>query len=538
METDWRFLAGILALAILLSILIGYANAANTITTTTPTLDPYEEDKILSNLAENKSYSGPYVVPTPTPFPDYSDAVISYEPVNNNTIGYDGTVNGTRVVEVHQGDTVYTGDICDLRLVEGWYGKLVHHDNGRVVDISSFTRKIYINPDIFTPGRWDQWSDFDFDESNGNTIAFNVKKGPRPAIEQINFTEEAPTAIKPYIQPVPTKHVSDYVVARGDPIIIKVPNSSKIWMFGSKMGYYGMPSVNGSVYISGEQTTNMYPGTYVLAIDSPGNQSSGTNIRYDNATDRIEYFDPSAFVVKSIDLQGLDPRTRYDRFRSIGGKAADIYTEKEIVVEDPYIEIISADQVYHINKTAAQTIRGYTNAQIGTNITVVVDKTRHLRDELKYSTYYGSARGDFTEPGNLRWFEISVPLLLDNFAAGPHEITVAVPNGGSASVDFYVYESPEHSFIPNNTVKYVNGSEWRPDPTPRVVTEIVTQTIIQTVTIPVTPSNEQVYAQQKLAEDAKWKENWVLAGNAVAGVLALGVFAGMVWYARSVWRRL
>lgn len=537
-----QYLKGLFAVVVALVIMSAVAQGANTITTPRQTLDPYEEDAALMDLVKNESYTGPYVVPSPTQTAgvdiSYSDAVISYEPVSNIIVAYDGTTNGTHVIEVHQGDTVYTGDVCDLRLVEGWYGKLVHHDNGRVVDISSFTRKILISESVFIPGRWDQWSDFDFDEDNGNTEAFKVKKGPRPAREQINYTEEAPAALRPYLQPVPVKHVSDYVVARGDPISIDVPNHSKAWMFGSKDGYYGLPDVNGTILIPGNATLDMYPGTYILAIDSPGNQSAGVNIRYDKANDTIEYFNPSEFRIVSIDLFGLDPRTRYDRFKSIGGKAADIYTEKEIVIEDPYVEIVSSDQIYNVNKTAAQIVTGYTNAAIGANITLVIDKDKHSAKDLKYSTFSGIVKGNPRNPGDMRWFELVVPLLLDNYAAGEHEISVSTASGGYANVDFFIYESPEHSFIPNNTIKYVNGSEWRPDPTPKIVEVVVTQTVIKTITIPVTPSNEQVYAQQKKAEDAKWQETMSLATTGVIILLFLLFCIGLVYYGITIYRRL
>src|SRR5574344_1185883 len=127
-----QYLKGLFAVVLTLIMLSSVVHGANTITTPIPTLDPYEEDKVLMGLAENESYTGPYVVPSPTQTAgieiSYSDAVISYEPENNVTVAYDGSINGTHVIEVHQGDTVYTGDVCDLRLVEGWYGKLVHHD--------------------------------------------------------------------------------------------------------------------------------------------------------------------------------------------------------------------------------------------------------------------------------------------------------------------------------------------------------------------------------------------------------------------------
>lgn len=463
--------------------------------------------------------------PTPTPTPVVgSYAIITYEGDYNLTPAINGTDEGNRIIEVYQGDTVYWNDTCDLRLVEGWYGKLVHKDTGRIVDISSYTRKILIDPATFTPGEWDQWSDFDFDEKHGNTVAFHVKGQDRP---KLNFSEigNSPqrVTLKPYIQPIPVKHVTDYLVAHGDSLNITTTDTAKIWMFGRTDGYYGIPSEDNVTPLSKGQIQNLTTGNYILVIEQPVDGRIDVNMRYDPVKDRVEYFDPVQFEIKHLDFFGLDPKTRLDKFRTIQKMTKDKYYDFEIVIEEPSIEIISLDQVYFKNQTASQTIRGYTNVAIGTPLKVIVDKDQRYGNSLKYSTFTGVVKGNPDTPGDMRWFEISIPLLFDNFAAGHHTIEVSTAIGGSMSVDYDVYEAPEHSFIPNNTIKYVNGSEWRPDPLPKIIEKEVIKTVEKRVEVPIPPSQEQVTKGQ-------YDAMFALAILGIVSAIILGILGFLSWY--------
>ena len=57
------------------------------------------------------------------------------------------------------------------------------------------------------------------------------------------------------------------------------------------------------------------------------------------------------------------------------------------------------------------------------------------------------------------------------------------------------------------------------------------------VTVPVTPSDAQVYAQQKAAEDAKWNEIVVIVGERALLVVLGILLASAIWYFASVWKR-
>jgi hypothetical protein len=419
--------------------------------------------------------------------------------------------------EVYQMDTVYWGDIVDLTLVSGWSGKLYHEDLGNIVDISSFTHRIYIDPNVFPTGTWHQWSDFD--ENAGNTIAFYVKSR-RPVTEDNVTPIETPHLLKPYIQPIPVKKVTDILVARGDPLSIQF-KKAKLWLFGTKSGYYDFMTVNDAITLNKSQIQALEPGTYVLLAEFPNVKTAQFNMRYDSTKDRLEYFDPNQFKILSIELSGLDPATRLAKFRSVRNISTDNFVEYRVIVEDPKIDIASLDQVYINDTTFAQTVRGYTNVALGDDLTFWIDKGRTDR----YNEFYTVAKGS-GNPGDMRYFEITIPLLWENFAAGHHSITGTTAIGGNVAVDFNVYESPDHTFIPNNTIKYVNGSEWRPDPTPIIVTEVVTKEIIKVVTkeIPVPPPQESVDAAQSKAMNQMAQNLAILVIGCVAGVIGLLYF--------------
>jgi hypothetical protein len=433
----------------------------------------------------------------------------------------------TGSIEVHQRDTVYWGDTCDLSLVNGWYDKLIHLETGKVVDISAFQHKILIDPETFPEGEWDQWSDFD--EGHGNTISFFVKKERPPA--NTNTTLPNPvvntTTLKPYIQTIPIKHVSDILIARGDPLNVAF-KKAKVWIFGTTAGYYDFMTVNNAIVLNASVIKKFSPGTYYMVVEQPGENKPEFTTRYVASTETIEYFDAQQFKIMTVSLSGLDPITRLDKFRKIRDLSSDIFTEYKLEIEDPYIEILSLDQQYVDEKYFSQTVRGYTNTKIGTILTFIVDKERKGTDS--YSTFTTEAKGS-TNPGDMRYFEMTVPLLWDNYGAGHHTITASTAIGGMMNIDFDVYVSPEHSFIPNNTIKYVNGSEWKE---PVIIEKTVIVTIVQPTPPPekiyvnVTPSIETQEAVQ-YAANVKFAQTAAMLGVGVVVVLGLSVYVLWTW---------
>lgn len=448
-----------------------------------------------------------------------------YEKGVNAPMASDEMIAQNGTVEIHQMDTIYWWDAVDVALVDGWYDKLYHESSGKIVDVSAFSHKILIDPEVFPIGTWRQWSQYG--EDSGNTIAFYVQaKRPAP-IGNVSPLVIQNVTLKPYIQPLAVKKVTDVLVARGDSLSIAF-KKSKIWIFGTNSGLYDFMTVNDAIVINKSLIQRLEPGRYTLLAEFPNNVTNNFNVRYDTAKDRLEYFDPAQFKIIYVDLAGLDPKTRLEKFLAVRNSTRDSFIQYELTVEDPKIEIASLDQVYINQTTFAQTVRGYTNVALGTELTFRIDKDKGKR----FNTFSTVAKGS-GNPGEMRWFEITIPLLWDNFAAGSHTIEGSTAIGGSQSVTFDVHVAPEHSFIPNNTIKYVNGSEWKE---PVIIKETVTiilptptpVTIIQTVTVP--PPQESV-------NEAQYQANIRLAQQILVLVVGAALVIGMLWYSRSVYCR-
>jgi hypothetical protein len=185
-------------------------------------------------------------------------------------------------------------------------------------------------------------------------------------------------------------------------------------------------------------------------------------------------------------------------------------------------------------------VRGYTNAEPDTLIQVVVDADFNQPDALVWkNAIVTAAQG---EPGgDLREWKALVPLKLYDMPScgtGKCEHFVSARTGLSNDVistaTFYIYDSPEGTAIPNKTIRYVSGKygpqELMPTPTPVVITNIVKQTVVvtQTVTIPVTPSNEQVKAQQDTVISEKITFYGIVSGVSLVVLIVAG-YVGYAW---------
>jgi hypothetical protein len=533
---DWKFILWLIIVAILsvvaINFLVNLSDAADNLTvnaTPTPTF----------TLAQMVTTPTPtptaqlYYPPTPTPFP-----TIRIVPIMANNTAPNGSIS----YYVQQGATVYLGDTVDISGVMAGVLNLAYYggydeESGDQFLLDTPDRKIgyyryYIDPFIFgnRTGKWYKWNGYV--EKNANNLVFIVSAGKHP-VNQSPILPQNTTNPKPVIvSPVTLRHVSDILVARGDPINIAFKNA-KIWIFGKTFTYYDFKTTNNTIAINGSVTQGMEAGDYTLVAQQYNNNSANYNLRYNETNHQIEYFDPIDFQVKYIDLYGIAGSVALDKFRSIQKYTKDDFTEYSLTVANPYIEIISLDQRYMNDTTFAQIIRGYSNLAVGAPITVTVDKEKVSDNSAKYSVFQSVVKGS-DQPGDMRWFEATAPLLWDNFVAGHHTITV---DGGNATmyVDFNVYISPDHSFIPNNTIKYVGGNEFVPTPTPITVEKIVKQVVTQTILVPVTPSDEVVYTQQKIASEKTWWEG----ATRIASVIGGGVFLiGGIWYGVSVYRRV
>ena len=137
-------------------------------------------------------------------------------------------------------------------------------------------------------------------------------------------------------------------------------------------------------------------------------------------------------------------------------------------------------------------VRGYTNADNGTTVTIVMDEDRHTKRDISRYTFTGIAKRNYD--GNRSMYQVYVPVIWDEMVIGEHTLKVSIPSGASAVKHLPVSILPKDSFRPNATVKYaIDENPWKPNlttPTPIIITKTVE--VIKTVEVKVTPPQESV----------------------------------------------
>jgi len=469
---------------------------------------------------------------------------------------------------VQQGDTVYVNETIDISGVMAgvlnlaYYGGYDEETGSQyLLNVTGVGKKAYyryyIDPEVFGTrlGRWYKWNGYR--ESNGNTLAFIVRPERLP-IHTINQTTNE-TLQNPNQTPLvlpkepllPAKRVSDYVIARGDGFKLKVNGSTNLWIFGTKDFLYDYHSFNGSIDITPAAINTLSPGSYKILIQTRQNGSYGDSpVRYNKTTANIEWFDSKAFVVNRYNILDKSPMMILQKLQTIYPTTQDDYMVFNLEVQDPLTTIDQIDAVnslpsaievngVSLDNPSYMDVRGYTNAAPHTFIYVKLDPEFTLSEKTMWKdAILTTAEGEIG--GEMRTFKAIVPVNMYDMAPGKHFVAAKSALSSSyASASFNVYGNPNGTYIPNKTIRYISGKygpdEIIPTPTPKVVTQIVTQVVTKVVTVPVTPSNEQVYAQQKIAsEKTFWSGVSLISGMIVSGLL----LCGGIWYGISIYRRL
>jgi hypothetical protein len=471
---------------------------------------------------------------------------------------------------VQQGDSVAIGERVDLSGAIGWqdsngdWNLAYYGRSGSEMD-PQYTIKIvkksdlynyYIDPAIFGQrlGPWYQFYGNATEDNHGNTLAFRVVQTknitPFDNTTGENVTVKAPDARPtpiPTPEILPVQHVSDYLIARGDAFKIKAGAPTNAWIFGYRESVYDYRSVNNTIEFTKDVISKLSAGRYSLLLQTHKNET-GFLVRYNKVDQALEWFDPASFKVTSYGVSGKPPQEVLKKLKEAYPKTTDTFREYVLEVEEPTISINQVDSAYSLNVTrqvdyvgldnvAFLDVRGYTNHIPDTIIKVCIDPTFNVTGIDSWKDAFVTKPDG--EIGDVRAWRITVPVEKYNMAPGRHFIGARAESSGViTTADFYIYDNPENSYVPNKTMRYISGKygpqELIPTPTPIVITNTVTVTVVQTVTVPVTPSNEQVYAQQKIVEDENWKAaEWKYGTFAVILILIVG----LSWYLRTVYKR-
>lgn len=441
------------------------------------------------------------------------------------------TKGNVTVREISQGNTVYFGDVINMWQVSGWEHRVYREGHEEdVIDVSNHPERILIDSAIFPEGTYFQWSKLE--EKHGNLLAFFVRASNITAqVNQsfTNYTGVNTSTIERLHLPLETKQISDILVARGDPLIYthpKITNTSSVWIFGVGMNnLYNISCQKGNFTVTAPQITGLAIGPYTVVIDMPG-ENTITESLYDGTREEIL----SPFIKKPVlDVAGVGGQVAAQKFVNwLKLNSDDEVIVLKMEIQRPHIEIMMMDMQYF--SIDSLHVVGYTNLRNGSVISVSLDEDNRSSYVRKPPAFKSEALAG--NIGEMRQWDVTVPFDEENATTGQHTIWARGNYSALAIVPYFVYAAPEGQQTPIPTVKYIGGNEWKPTPTPEVVTveRVVTHEVIKVVTREVTPKPEVVRKEQES----------VIGGYVVnigAGLAICLLVVGVVGYARSVIQR-
>lgn len=467
---------------------------------------------------------------TPTPTPTMKST--SAQPSNTSITRqiYQGSVNNPAVV--------YWGETIDMTAVSGWYGKVMRVPGYELVDVSSFTRKIYIDPAIFPEGMWYQWAPYS--ERNANTIAFRVqatRPSPPPGPDVINQTvvpdeNQTASATHPtrpnYV--LPERKVLegetlpvDIVVAKGDGVNFTsslIGNSTKAWIFGRIDGIYDYSCPNASLQLNVSQINDLEAGTYRILLINKGDMSV-PKLVYNTSKQQVQYEIPPP-----LSIVGYAPSVVYAKFKDWMARYSDDSVDEIIMqVQAPHIEIVAADEIMtgENNVTRAIDIYGYTNVAPGTKVRVIWDEDKQNARTIIAASSTATVYGP--NPGSMREFHATLPLWYNNTPVGEHFITARITDELYSRVQWWIYDDYEYNIHVPARQKYSAGNLFVETPTP---VEIVRE-VVRTVTITVTVVRTPVPTPTPTPLPWYLQPPWSMFLSVIVGILGCLVTVWVLW---------
>ena len=462
-----------------------------------------------------------------------------------------------------QGQKVYINDTLDITGF-GWGTGIAYYGRNGAYEypiyILQFTNyrsslyNFYIDPSVFSerPGMWYQYYG-NTTETHGNLEMFDVINEYRTETtryqngtlinQSIGINNNVSKSMRLEL-PLSEVYISDYNLAVGDPLFINTDGAAKVWIFGLTDYIYDYETKNDNLTIPSINTSGLTPGNYDILI-----QKTGDNKEFD-----VRYIDHNIEYktgwdgIKSVDINGIQPRVAIGRLQEIISKTDDQYTIQHLVVATPTISITRMDEtglglkeIEYKDQPGLVSlfdVRGYTNLENGTLLTASLDKPLRGINKNKYTT-----KALRTAYGNQSAYQVYVPIIWDNMKIGSHTITVESPDGTITYSDFYVGSLREGAPKPNVSLKYADSrNPFIPTPTPEIIRVVETKEVIKETVKEIVreiPANATIiYEQQKRANDETEQERsntrilYVIFGVLIIVALIVG------YYLLTVFRRL
>jgi hypothetical protein len=455
----------------------------------------------LASAANNDAFViSPVVGQTPTPTPP---SMVTTQPVmvSSNKTPYN---NNTRI---GQGDCVEMGGVYDITGVIGYsfslpdnyfayYGKYVTSFDPTSDDDTNILYKytlpyqraklvkFYIDPIIFKDrvGFWYQYTG-EYERS-ANKRAFLVSDNCTP-VEKPQYNNAIPvitgsdkTIIIENQTVLETRHVSDIVLARGDPLYINATAGEfQAWLFGGITSVLAkeINTTSNNIIFDTVDTKNWGAGSYTLILEDSG-KNGIYEIGYEIDTrtpDKKDLLVPALRSLDIVDVTGYQPSMIRDKLeKMITENTDDNYIKYKVEVQNPSVEIVGYQEIRTQTANYLEIV-GYTNKIPNTPVTIYIDldTANKYKPIVVYATDTGA--------GNYRTFNAYFDIEYNEMPPGDHSITTKLSDGTFSKVDFYVYEELTPVTRPKY-YKFVGGDPYIPIPTPIVVTKEVIKEVVKT----------------------------------------------------------
>lgn len=437
------------------------------------------------------------------------------------------------VIHIGQRDTVYYGDVVDLRGITGWTDTLAwwaaNHDPSvdtpdAVLDVLNATNchkvlagecaNFTVTSDLHA-GMWFQWYG---NNERVQVAVFIVVPHARPAAAVPSPVPALTPAPLAYTREQPAP-IADVLIARGDNLTYDTGGDCQLWLLGPTLQVIGERTVENAYNLT---PVSLAAGTYALLL------------QYPDANGIYEVFNDGGKVVNSTwkDVPGfwyepLEASVLKDKLMAMFGDPAHFHgkvVEKKIIVKEQGVDVSSLGETV----SGSVVVKGITDLARNDTITAVWDADRNvIETDRAHNTFTARATGD--DPGAYRVWQAVLPVNLQGQALGNHHVTLFTPDGHESTVEFYVSDAFAPFPTPETHIKYVNLSPFIEAPTPVIVEKEVPVTVVQTVMVQVTPAYETVLAAQN---EAAATQRRALEGSILSWVFggAFLVLGGFVVY--------
>jgi hypothetical protein len=478
----------------------------------------------LENLTVNTSVN---VTTTPTPIP--TELAV-----------------GRRIM---QGECVIPGETIDIAGT-GWYtGKINYY--GRYYDgftgensswkadyevKSQLLDHFYLEPNFFNShlGWWYLQEDY-YDASANDRLFYvattcNQKQEIQKAVVVALNESQKRAALVANISQLPIKTISgvNLILNKNVDKMVYVPNGSqRYWMFGTNTPsyLYDNPVVSANlIYFDKNVISSLPSETYDTIFIKPG-ANGIVEETYNKKTNAIS----SPFRDQlDTSLVGISSSVAEQFLKNqIEKSNDDNYTQWIVDIQDPAIYVAKLSQTPLTNNHSLIVLAGYTNENEGTTLKVKFDT-----DATNPSRTYGNEwKATVIEHGGLAAYRVwNTSFIIDfnQVFPGQHSFTVTSPNGATATIPIYRRVEQLPNYQPQSELGFFDNSPFIPTPTPIIqkVVERETVKVIETVTVTITPSEED-WNNYAIAQDR------IRVTEAVIVIVVILLIGGIAWFAYS-----